>query len=87
MESSAEIKLKGHLEGADQALRLKTDLDERCRSVSETLVVDMSEVISIDYDGIVSLLVARNRKSPPAIELKNIPDGVKRIIETFHIPV
>jgi ABC-type transporter Mla MlaB component len=89
VERRERIALSGDLRTHEQRLNIREILDQKWESGVENLEMDLSRVTAIDFDSLTELLITRNRfiQAGTMVELKNIPDAIKRILEIFRVPV
>ncbi len=87
MAKEGILSLSGDLSTPEIVENLKMEFQEAWDKTGSNLIIDMSEVTSIGYDAITTLLVLKNEKPQGSVSFRNIPDEIVRIIETFRIQV
>jgi len=89
MENRETIILSGDIGSEDQRIRTKELLEEKWESGTESLNIDFSGVTAINFDSLTEILMIRNRflHAETEVELINIPERIKRIMQIFRVPV
>ena len=89
MKDRETIILTGDICTEDQRRRTRELLEEKWESGIETLDIDFSGVTAVNFDSLTELLMIRKRfvHAETDVELINIPDRIKRIMQIFRVPV
>lgn len=89
MERRDIITLSGDLRTEEQRIKVRKILEEKWESGVENLEINFSGVSAIDFDSLTELLVTRNRfiQAGTSVEITEIPNRIKRILDIFRVPI
>jgi len=88
VESNDALSLKGNCTGDEPRRRMVDQINGAFDGDRDRLVVDMSEVTSVDFDYLTGLMSLQRRiaREGGHMDIRGVPESVRQVIKAFRIP-